>query len=315
MLIYPALKSGASRFGVNRLTKFPFNFGMIMENKTLMLRRLILAFAATFCVFFMASGNAFAGDNDFKLSRLCGETGCGTPEAINDFKTLSRAYASLLAPMHFQPASTLGEEGFEIAVESKMSFSTEDNSSWKATNKNADAQSEDGKYAAPDLFATIQLHMRKGLPFSFEVEGVFNWLANSEVFYVGAGLRWAITEGWWFLPDLSVRAHAGTVVGASEISLINVNCDIALSYTWGLGGIASITPYGGYSLLTNWSSSRPLLIAGSDGAFESVFRRQQQFMHRGFVGLQLKGDFFVFGVEGELGKQVMSVGLKIGADF
>ena len=292
-----------------------------MENKTLMLRRIILAFAAAFCVFFMTSGNAFAGGNDFKLSRLCSDKGCGTQEAINDFKTLSRAYASLLAPMHFQPARTLGEEGFEIAVESKMSFSTEDNSSWKATNKNdndeakAKANENDGKYEAPDLFATIQLHMRKGLPFSFEVEGVFNWLADSEVFYVGAGLRWAITEGWWFLPDLSVRAHAGTIVGASEISLINVNCDIALSYTWGVAGIMSITPYAGYSLLTNWSSSRPLLIAGKDGAFESVFRRQQQFLHRGFVGLEFKGDFFVFGVEGELGKQVMSLGLKIGADF
>ncbi|MBO4350084.1 MAG: hypothetical protein J6A01_03935 [Proteobacteria bacterium] len=293
-----------------------------MENKTLMLRRLILAFAAVFCVFFMTSGNAFAGDNDFKLSRLCDEHGCANEQAINDFKTLGRAYASLLAPMHFQPASTLGEEGFEIAVESKMSFSTEDNSSWKATNKNdtneakAKAEANGGKYEAPDLFATIQLHMRKGLPFSFEVEGVFNWLANSEIFYVGAGLRWAITEGWWFLPDLSVRAHAGTIVGASEISLINVNCDVALSYTWGLGGIASITPYGGYSLLTTWASSRPLLMPDAKGdAFESVFRRQQQFLHRGFVGVQLKGDFFVFGVEGELGKQVMSVGLKIGADF
>ena len=139
-----------------------------METKTLMLRRLIFAFAAVFCVCFMASGNAFADDNDFKLSRLCdSENGCGTAQAINDFKTLSRAYASLLAPMHFQPASTLGEEGFEIAVESKMSFSTEDNSSWKATNKNADAtQDEKGNYAAPDMFATIQLHMRKGLPFS-----------------------------------------------------------------------------------------------------------------------------------------------------
>ena len=138
----------------------------------------------------------------------------------------------------------------------------------------------------------------------------------SQLFYVGAGLRWAITEGWWFLPDLSVRAHAGTIVGASDISLINVNCDIALSYTWGLGGIASITPYGGFSLLTTWASSRPILLINKDNnPFESVFRREQQFLYRGFAGLQLKGDFFVFGVEGEFGKQVMSVGVKIGADF
>lgn len=280
-------------------------------------KRLLLAMAAFFAVFCVTSSSAFAGGNDFKLSRLCTSTTCLKPEAVEDFRTLSKAYSSILAPMHFQSARTLGEEGFEIAVESKMSFSTEDNSSWRATNKNADAKPDaNGNYAAPDVFATMQLHMRKGLPFSLEVEGVFNWLADSEIFYVGAGLRWAITEGWWFLPDISVRAHAGTIVGAAEISLINVNMDVAISYTWGLGGIASITPYAGYSLLTSWASSRPLVLPGDgSGTRESVFGRVNNHLSRGFVGFELKGDFFVFNVEGEFGKEVMSVGAKIGAAF
>ena len=146
MLIYLALINGASRFGVNRLTKFPFSFGMIMENNTLMFRRLILAFAATVCVFFMASGNAFAGGNDFKLSQLCNASGCS--HSTSDFKALARSYASALAPMHFQPASTLGEEGFEIAVESKLSFATKKNSSWRAINKNSNEFEAD--QAKPD---------------------------------------------------------------------------------------------------------------------------------------------------------------------
>lgn len=288
-----------------------------MEKKTIMMKRIFLMLTALMAVFFVSS-TAFAGGNDFKLSRLCDSSfGCGTDQSKSDFKTLSKAYSSILAPMHFQPARTLGEEGFEIGVESKMSFSTEDNSSWKATNQNEGKEADaDGNYSAPDLFATVQLHMRKGLPFSLEVEGVFNWLADSEIFYVGAGLRWAITEGWWFLPDLSVRAHVGTIVGASELSLINVNMDIALSYTWGLGGIVAITPYAGYSLLTSWASSRPLVIAASNGtSFESVFNRVNNHLSRGFVGLELRGDHFVFDVEGEFGKQVMSLGLKIGTFF
>ncbi len=283
------------------------------------MKKFVLMFAAALAVFFVTSTNAFAGGNDFKLARFCnGNTGCTSEQSVSDFKTFSKAYSSILAPMHFQPARTLGEEGFEIGVESKMSFSTEDNSSWKATNKNEGKDPDkDGKYAAPDLFATLQLHMRKGLPFSLEVEGVFNWLADSEIFYVGAGLKWAITEGWWFLPDLSVRAHAGTIVGAAELSLINVNMDIALSYTWGLGGIVAITPYAGYSLLTSWASSRPLVIASANGStsFESVFNRVNNHLSRGFVGLELRGDHFVFDVEGEFGKQVMSLGLKIGTFF
>lgn len=285
-----------------------------MEHKHIIFKKLFFALLTVFAVCFIST-NAFAGGNDFKLARLCNNTGCDA--GVNDFKTLTMAYASILTPMHFQPARTLGEEGFEIAVESKMSFSTKDDPSWKATNKNANAQADgDGNYAAPDLFATAELHMRKGLPFSLEVEGIFNWLADSEIFYVGAGLRWAITEGWWFLPDISVRAHVGTIVGAAELSLINVNMDIAVSYTWGLGGIASITPYAGYSLLTSWASSRPLVLVDSGGKpFESVFNRITNHNHRGFVGVEIKGDVFVLGLEGEFGEDIMSAGVKIGADF
>ena len=292
-----------------------------MEQKRLY-KKLLLTLTAIFAVFFMTSSVAFAGDNDFKLTRFCGDGLCETnPVAVSAFNSLSQEVSSLLAPMHFQPASTLGEEGFEIAVESKMSFATEDNASWGALNKNNKEKEVNGikegdKFAAPDLFATIQLHMRKGLPFSLEVEGVFNWLANSEIFYVGAGVRWAPIEGFWYLPDLSVRAHVGTIVGASELSLINVNMDIALSYTWGLGGIVSITPYGGYTLLTSWASSRPLVITHANGEKEeTVFRRVNHHLSRGFVGVQLKGDFFVFAVEGEIGSKVSALGLKIGADF
>ncbi|MBQ9395445.1 MAG: hypothetical protein IJU23_08005 [Proteobacteria bacterium] len=280
------------------------------------MRNIIIVLAGACALLLMSAGTAFAGDNDFKLGRLCENGNCYDPVSINNFQTLSKAYSSILAPMHFAPAKTLGEEGFEIGVESKMSFSTEDNPSWKATNKNGGNTDANGNAAAPDVFATIQLHMRKGLPFSLEVEGVFNWLANSEMFYVGGGLRWAITEGWWFMPDISIRAHVGTIVGASELSLINVNMDIAISYTWGLGGIVGITPYAGYSLLTSWASSRPLPFVSADGSLsEQVFNRVNNHLSRGFIGVELKGDFFVFGIEGELGKEVMSLGLKIGADF
>lgn len=288
-----------------------------MKHTRLAFCRFCLSFAAMVAVFFVSTGVALAGNTDFKLERLCSNGSCRSEQSVNDFRDLSKAYASILAPMHFQPASTLGQAGFEIGVESKMSFSTEDASYWKAINKNEGATSADGKYAAPDVFATVQLHMRKGLPFSFEVEGVFNWLANSEVFYVGAGLRWAFTEGWWFMPDISVRAHVGTLMGAPQLSLINVNMDIAASYTWGLGGIVSITPYAGYSLLTAWASSRPLQLGIDETgrSIEDVFRKVTHHMSRGFVGLELKGDYFVFGVEGEFGAQVMSLGLKVGANF
>ena len=284
------------------------------------MRRIILGMVTLVGVLMFGATSAYAGGNDFKLERLCTSTSCMGTNSVDDFKSLARAYGSIFAPMSFHPASTIGEEGFEIAVETKLSFSTEDDSFWKATNKNNPGDqlvdSTDGKYSAPDVFSTIQLSMRKGLPFSLEVEGNVSWLADSEMFYVGAGLRWAITEGWWFLPDISIGANVGTLVGASQLSMINVNMNVTVSYTWGLGGIASITPYAGYSLLTNFSSSRPIVLYGSDEKTnEGVFDRQTQYVSRGFVGFQLKGENFIFDAEGEFGADVMSLGLKLGALF
>ena len=292
-----------------------------MDNKRLV-KRLVTILAAVFAVFVMTTSAAFAGDNDFKLSRLCSGAGlCGDANAIDGFKQLAKSYAAIMGPGHFQPASTLGEEGFEIVAESKISFAMDDKTSYGAINKNqkhlADGLHVDHtqKYAAPDIFATAGIHMRKGLPFSLEVEGAFSWLANSEMFYVDAGLRWAFTEGWWFLPDISVRADVGVLLGSTDISMINVNADVALSYTWGLGGICSITPYAGYKFLTTFASSRPLIVEYNGDTIESVFGRSTLYQHRAFAGLELQGDYFIFGLEGEFGADIMSAGAKIGARF
>ena len=220
-----------------------------------------------------------------------------------------------MAPGHFQPASTLGQAGFEIALESRLLFAQED-SSWKALNKNRGIDKGSEKYPAPDLFATLQLHVRKGLPFSFEVDAIVNWLANSEMFYIGAGLKWAITEGWSFLPDFSVRGHVGTLIGSMDLSLINVSVDAVLSYNFGLGGVVALTPYAGYSALISIASSRPFLIATQqENGVEQVFGRETQVMHRGLVGVELQADFCKLGFEGEFGKEVMVFGMKLGTRF
>jgi hypothetical protein len=288
------------------------------------LGRLFFALAAVFAVIFMSSSVAFAGDNDIDLRNLCINGDCGNGKAA--FGKLAKSYAAVMSPMHFQPAGTLGEEGFEMAAEGKFSFPLKKNEGWwgnrKVANKNNLNTSVQNnaltEVDGPDYMAGIQLHMRKGLPFSFEVEGEFNWLAGSELFYVGAGLRWAVLDGFWYLPDLSVRANVGGILGSSDISLINVNMDVELSYTWGLGGICSITPMAGYTLLTSFASSHPIVLTTDQGEpFESVFRRQTLYQHAVFGGIQLQGDFFVFGVEVDynITSSIVTTGVKIGTDF
>ena len=281
-----------------------------------MLKTISLAFLAAIAACVLTGTSAFAWDNDWDLNNgLCNSTAsCGAEKTISTFHQLARNYAVALSPMHLMPAYTLGEAGFAIDVQSRMSFSTDKkHESWKDLNGGG----------APDMLATVGLHMRKGLPFSLEVEADFSYLIETQnFFYIGAGLRWAITEGWSFLPDLSVRGHVGTVVGGSLLQLININVDATLSYTWGLGGVCSITPYGGYSLLASYAGSRTFITTGgaktadnATGQEEYHFAQKWLFQSRGFVGLELKADYFVLDVAGDFGEDMMSVGAKIGTQF
>ena len=282
-----------------------------------LVRRCLLVLVSALLFVTLGAASASASDNDFVLSRLCNGASC--VGGIENFKTLSRNISSLLAPGHFMPANTLGLEGFEIGLESRFSFAADD-ASWKAfkyTTNHGIKPDGNGVYAAPDYFASIQMHLRKGLPMSLEFEGVLNWLVNSEMFYLGAGLRWAILDNiHWAVPDLSVRGHVGTLVGSTDMNLINVNLDVALSYTWGLGGVVALTPYAGYSLLFSIASSRAIFLGyNSKGqGIEDVFSQQTQLIHRAFVGIHLQADYFVAAIEGEFGDTKVA-GVKIGANF
>ncbi|MBH24719.1 MAG: hypothetical protein CMH57_09765 [Myxococcales bacterium] len=212
---------------------------------------------------------AEAGDKDLVLRRLAervpvDENGNPTDEASafgfnaepdeQAFKALSRDMGLIFAPRVLAPAETLGQAGFDIGT--SLSFSTVDDNAehWRALQSGGD----------PGAFTTGQIFVRKGLPFSFEIGSELTYLFESETFAVGADLKWALNEGFLYLPDFAIRLATNNVVGNPDMNLTNVGYDLTLSKAFGLAGIVNIAPYVGYNSLWVISSSRLLDVAPDD---------------------------------------------------
>lgn len=270
---------------------------------------------------------AYAGDNDFVLSRFSqcaegttagvmeGPMACRAEEDIEAFETFSKQIGLVFTPTFLSPAETLGVAGFAVGFETKFSI-VEDGAHWAALNGVAEGETE-----AP-LFTLLQFHLRKGLPFSFELEGIVSWLTESEMAWIGGGIKWSLHEGFEYIPDISIRGYGGALTGAPDLNLANAGLDISLSYAFGIVGFFSLTPYAGYSHAWIIASSRVIDADPGYGATPSgnyspefVFEEKTLEDNRGFIGLRAIFDFFSFTIEANLGSEVKNVGLNIGLDY
>ena len=265
---------------------------------------------------------AWAGDNDFKLHRLSsclegttpGDTCIADPD-IDAFKAFSKNMGLIFAPSFLAPSESLGQAGFSFGFETKFAAASKGDY-WRALN----GVGPDGDQ--PPIFSMLQLHGRKGLPFSFEIDAEMSWLVESELIYLGGGLKWAISEGFAYIPDLAVRGHGGTVTGAPDMNLSNAGVDVSLSKDFGIGGVVNLTPYAGYSHIWVISSSRvldadPGYSRTPSGSYapEFVFSQETQSEGRGFFGFRLGLDYFSFTFESAIAADVQTYGLNLGASF
>ncbi len=265
---------------------------------------------------------ATAGGNDFQLHRLSscrdgtvpGDTCIADPD-VEAFQSFTQSMGLVFAPSFLSPAESLGQAGFAVGFETKFAVAGP-GPHWRALN----AVEENDEN--PPLFTLLQVHGRKGLPFSFELDSALSWLVDSELFYIGGGVKWSLNEGWVVLPDLSVRGHGGTVTGAPDMNLTTAGVDVSLSKSFGLGGVFNLTPYAGYSYLWIIGSSRVIDADPGSGrtpsgsyAPEFVFAQETLNTSRGFVGMRFIIDYFTFSTEGSFSSDVQAYALNIGADF
>ncbi|MCA9550595.1 MAG: hypothetical protein KC933_11210 [Myxococcales bacterium] len=275
---------------------------------------------------------AWAGDLDFQLNASkngqgilfdsCG-AGCyqANEAAFRDFTT---QLGFVLAPRMASPAETLGHAGFSVGAMWSGSFVSSDQNYWNVTNR---GQSPAGAKA---MLQTLQLDVRKGLPFSFEVGANFMWLADSELFAPGLEVRWALQEGHPYVPDLAVRGAVNHMVGNRDLLLTTVAVDGVLSKGFGLGGTVNLAPYVGWSLVMIAATSRvidPTPLDEDDLAGNLVFQERKataKVGHKLTAGLRLLYSVLNVSVQGEFqmlpdyetgGSGVTTITTKLGLDF
>ena len=181
----------------------------------------------------------------------------GDPLADERFRMLMVDMGLALHPTPAHPANTLGRAGgaFEIALRMPQihpDATVGDGDCppgnagcrvWvtRGTNPNRPQQKQ-----PPARLVLPELQVRKGLPFSFELNTRAQYLSGSSAFALSSGLRWALNEGFDFLPDLSVGGRATRVMGTRDFGLTMASADVLVGKWFGIAGSASIAPYIGW---------------------------------------------------------------------
>lgn len=291
------------------------------------MRRLAIGLTAALAA--LSATPAAAGTFDFRLNRTDANgdgilfVGCGptdsTCSANNPaFRDFTTQLGLVLAPRLASPAETLGHAGFSVGAMWSGSLISNDQAYWGVREGNA------------AMAQTLQLDIRKGLPFSFEVAGNFMWLADSEIFAPGLELRWALNEGFRYAPDFAVRGAVNHMIGNRDLLLTTVAIDGVISKSFGLGGMVNLAPYASWSVLMIAATSRvidPTPLDEEDITRNLVFQERvatNKLAHKLTVGLRMLVYILNVSVQGEFqmlpeyetgGSGVVTVTTKLGLDY
>jgi hypothetical protein len=192
----------------------------------------------------------------WRLGRPDGDNVCagatppsGTPvdDSCKRFRMLATELAAMVAPRPSTPADTLGHSGFDFTAELAIA-KVQGNGRIGGERYWVVQQTAAGK-EAPTTHLIPTLHMRKGLPFSFEIGATVQWITQSNMFNPGIEIKWALNEGFKYIPDLAVRGFGSRLVGNRDLDLTVAGFDLILSKAIGIAGVVNFTPWGGWGMV------------------------------------------------------------------
>jgi hypothetical protein len=212
-----------------------------MPSKRLLLLTLLLGGTA-----------ALADPYDLRLFKLGNPSPNGVnfhPAANARFEAFARELAAGLTSVNLMPPETLGHAGFSISA--GLSVVSFDQSEFIIPTErfNADRSGIDGALLLPSI------HVRKGLPWSLEVGTRLAWVEKSRMAAATGEVKWAINEGFTYLPDLGVRGFATRLFNTKEFDLTAAGLDLGLGKQFAIGGMVTLTPYVGWNLVWVAASS------------------------------------------------------------
>ncbi len=182
---------------------------------------------------------AQAAPNDFRLLAL-GNPTLGVPgynsSANANFRAFARELGAALSSVNLMAPSTLGYNGFAIASELSI----------LSLNADRFIFPTEATFAGPLLVPS--LHVRKGLPYSFEVGARAGWIDKSNLATATIELKWAL-EGYVDIPDFGIRGHLMRLFNARDFDLFATGVDLGVGKRFAIAGMMTITPYLGWDLV------------------------------------------------------------------
>ena len=237
------------------------------------------------------------------------------------FRAFARDLGVVMAPRGLMTAETLGQAGFAFQVDHTVSTVDSNAEHWVLASVDDDPSG---------TLNSTQFHIRKGLPFSLELGGIFTALWGSDLMAIGTELRWALHEDYYFpVPDLAFRGFVNTVLGDPQLSLTNTGFDVVLGLPIGVGNVMNITPYAGYNGTIVISASRlvdatpddptPPFTNVADPSLsnqpEFAFDVDNELVSQGIIGARFQATLLDITLQGTIGSDVQHYSFSLGLDF
>lgn len=172
---------------------------------------------------------------------------------------LAMAFTSNLG----QLASTTGYNGFQVDLE--LAYTAVSAEAIGGTTASFDPAVYGGarpywatRSEQPSGLLVPSVHVRKGLPYSFELGGRFSYLAQSSYFAAQLEAKWAFLEGYRSYPDVAVRAAWTKVLGPAGLDLTTRELGLLASKRFAVSAVIGLTPYLALRLTQLDASTTPL---------------------------------------------------------
>lgn len=189
---------------------------------------------------------AGADTYDFRVYQLGNPQSSGA--ANGNFRVFARRFAAAMTSVNLAPPETLGHSGFNFGAElSVVDFGKGATLPIEGCGGTACA------FAGPMLIPTV--HVRKGLPFSFEIGARAGWIEKSRMGVATLELKWALNEGFTYLPDIAVRGNITKLINSRDFDITSGGVDIGIGKQFAIAGMITLTPYVGWNLLFVGASS------------------------------------------------------------
>ncbi len=217
---------------------------------------------------------ALADPLDLDLHRLGNPS---DPDARQRFALLSSEMALALSSFILHPPSTTGLAGLAVDLET----------GWAPVHPTfiGGQTSWPTRGPAPGALWMPSLHVRKGLPFSFEIGGRIIYLYESTMVAAQGELKWALNEGLRSWPDLALRVAVTRLFGQPDWNLSTLELDLMLGKRFAVGGV-SLTPYGAFRLTWMDASTGLMSFPAGVTAFPPLLMHDHLFV-RWTLGVRL----------------------------